>query len=376
MGNCLLAITGAFHSQGGIAAVNRLMIRALAEENHHLDIFCLGERDGSPDERYTAHAQAEYRCFSGQRFTFGSAVWKSLSMNTYDHVIADHVNLASVLAVPSRLRRCRYATWLFGMEVFPPRPDFEGRIGLRHASKRLAISAFTARMVSSRFPSLRVDVCPLALDPVRHSVALAPARDMPRFLNAVDGVERRLGAQMILHVGRMSRLEQYKGQQSLLNAMPYILQRFPLAQLVLAGDGDDRNRLLGIAKSLSAAVQRSVFMPGHVDNVLLNDLYETCYVFAMPSFGEGFGLVYLEAMVHGKPCLGGRVDAAGCVIQDEVTGVLVDDPRCRAQLADKLMSLLGSPQRARALGRAGYQKVQSDYLFCHFKQRFLQVLSD
>ena len=62
----------------------------------------------------------------------------------------------------------------------------------------------------------------------------------------------------------------------------------------------------------------------------------------MPSQAEGFGLVYLEAMYHGKACIAGNADAAGEVVLDDETGLLVE-PGNVAQVRDAVLRLLLDP---------------------------------
>lgn len=368
---CLLVLTGIFNSDGGIAALNRLMVHALAQAGCELDLFVLTEpAHASPDERYLCGTPTNYHTFAGNKVAFAATVWRAVLTNRYRWTFVDHVNLASVLAPLAW--RDPYIVWLCGVEVFPPRPDREGRLGLAGATQTLAISKFTSDSVAYRFPHLKIRVVDLALDPIRHR--LSPRDDgdpsEPIALEAVDGSTQALGERVILHVGRMSTTERYKGQDSLLRAFPQVCADHSEAQLVLAGQGDDRQRLESLARSLPAAVQRKIFFPGYVPNQLLDRLYRRSYVFAMPSVGEGFGLVYLEAMSRGKPCLGGRCDATPYVVRDGQTGLLVDDPRSPEQVATVLNWFLGHPEETRRMGQAGYELVQSYYLFEHFQERF------
>ena len=90
--------------------------------------------------------------------------------------------------------------------------------------------------------------------------------------------------------------------------------------------------------------------------------------------GEGFGLTYIEAMARGKPCVGGRQDAAQCVIRHGRTGLLVDDPADPREVAGAIRQLLSNPTLAAEMGRAGYDLVQERYLYPHFRDRFLKCL--
>jgi phosphatidylinositol alpha-1,6-mannosyltransferase len=185
-----------------------------------------------------------------------------------------------------------------------------------------------------------------------------------------------LGDRLILYVGRMDVESRHKGQEHLLSAFPYILQKYHDCQLIMVGDGQDRARLISIAASLPQKCHQRIFIPGYLSNDRLSDLYGVCYVFVMPSIGEGFGLVFLEAMAHGKPCIGGKVDATPCLIHENITGLLLDDPHSPKQIADKVIELMDNPERAQKMGEAGYNLVNSHYLFPHFLRRFEQIIMD
>lgn len=371
---CLLVVSGLFNISGGIAVVNRLCIHALAQQGWQVDVLALSETSARVDERYIPLQQVSYRAFQGNKIAFTLAAWAALLRRGYDLVLVDHVNLAAMLAPLRYLFGMRYTVWLHGVEIFPPLPNTEGKLGLRAAQRRLANSSYTRASVSARFPQWQITACDLALDPVRFAVDEQAANSLPPLLQAVDGEQRTLGNQVILHTARMNALERYKGHDELLQAFPLIQQTHPDAQLVLAGTGNDWQRLYELAQTLPAAVQAHIFMPGYVEQALLHRLYAACYLFAMPSKGEGFGLVYLEAMSYAKPCVGGNTDATPCVVQDGVTGMLLNDPHDPAQLSTAITALLADPAQAQTLGLAGYARVQNHFTFPHFTQRFLAAI--
>ena len=86
----------------------------------------------------------------------------------------------------------------------------------------------------------------------------------------------------------------------------------------MVGRGDDVDRLR--AKAAALGLGRSVHFPGFLPDAALRAVMRHAAVFAMPSRGEGFGLVYLQAMRAGIPCLGSRDDAAGDVISGRGDG--------------------------------------------------------
>ena len=370
MKRCLLAITGADSTSGGIAAVNRLVSQALIDFGFELETFSLSEV-AFPENQH------RYHCFGGNKYKFTWAVWSALSSTKYDLVIVDHINLASILIPLKLLKRCQYLVWLFGFEVFPPRPDFQGYLGMRGAQRCIAISPYTFQQIISRYPNLDVVTCELCLEPHKLPV------NQPDFVNqkafqlsfySVDGVERRINDQLILHVGRMVAGTRNKGQAVLLDAFPIVSRHFPQAQLMLVGQGEQYDHLIGAARGLSDELQSRIFFPGFVTDELLKKLYRYCYLFAMPSSGEGFGLVYLEAMAHAKPCIGANCGATPNLVRDGVTGGLVNDPKSAVEVAEKIMILLADPHKAQKLGQSGRELANANYLFPHFKARLARAL--
>src|SRR6267378_4092266 len=99
----------------------------------------------------------------------------------------------------------------------------------------------------------------------------------------------------------MSHEDRYKGHELLIRVWSAVRARVPQAELVLIGEGDDRPRLEAIAANVGIA--SAVRFLGSVDESELAAWYRRCSIVALPSEGEGFGLVLLEAMRVGKACV-------------------------------------------------------------------------
>src|SRR5260370_2769308 len=95
----------------------------------------------------------------------------------------------------------------------------------------------------------------------------------------------------------------------------------------------------------------------------------------MRSRGEGFGLVFLEAMAHGKPVIGGAHGGTPDVVEDGVTGLLVPHGDA-ALLSSALESLLTDPSRACAMGARGRERVQAAYTFERFQTGLSHAMED
>jgi phosphatidylinositol alpha-1,6-mannosyltransferase len=166
--------------------------------------------------------------------------------------------------------------------------------------------------------------------------------------------------------------ERYKGHDQLIDAWPRVLQSVPEAQLIVVGDGDDAARLRERAAEVGAK-EGSIVFTGFVAGPALDALYERCAAFAMPSRGEGFGLVYLEAMAHRLPCIGSREDAAAEIIVDGETGVLVHHGNVE-QLTGAIVRLLSERGLRERMGNAGLRRLHDRFSFERFASQMTSQL--
>lgn len=339
-----------FHERGGgIAAVSRLAVDAL-------------RHPGDPAPRAIALAHhprdGSFSTSAIERAWFGARIAAIQATGQCDWLLFTHLSLAVVQrAIPAWARR-PYAVFLHDVEAWQPLSPVRTSV-LSRAFVRLANSEYTARRVADANPSVGpIVACPLALSPDWSQVAArAPATGTP--------------SRTVLIVGRMVASERYKGHDQLLEAWPAIAARVPDARLVCVGEGDDVERLRAKAASLGVGAQ--VHFTGFVDEAARRGWYAQAAVFAMPSRREGFGLVYLEAMAAGLPCVGSIHDAAGGIIVPDETGYLVDQSDVR-DLAARIVRLLEHENERRALGEAGRQRVLAEFTFDAFARRLDNAL--
>ncbi len=100
-------------------------------------------------------------------------------------------------------------------------------------------------------------------------------------------------------------------------------------------------------------------------------LYRDAAVFCMPSLFEPFGLVFLEAMAYGLPCVGTNICAMPEIIGDHECGFVVP-PNDHKELAQKLITLLKNRRLMRKMGKQGYKKVKTKYTWEGFAQTVLK----
>jgi phosphatidylinositol alpha-1,6-mannosyltransferase len=282
-------------------------------------------------------------------------------------VLAAHPNLAPLLRYMRLLApSMKSIVCTHGIEVWEPLPATR-RNALCRATIVLSPSRATAdHLINVQDVSHdRIRVLPWALDPdFATKFTGAPSSPLP-----ADFPPGRV----ILSVGRWLASERYKGMDTLILAMSRLLLRWPDLQLAIVGSGDDRGWLEHVARD--SGVQRHVHFLTDISYGELSSCYEAAEIFALPSRGEGFGFVYLEAMAHGKPVIGGAHGGAPEVIQDGVTGYVVQHGDT-VQLATSIDTLLSNPENARQMGEAGRQRVENEYRFNIFSKGFKKILRE
>ncbi len=282
-------------------------------------------------------------------------------------VLAAHPHLAPVArGLKLFAPRAKSIVCTHGLEVWEPLSILRRR-ALRGADLVLAPTNDTANHVATQqdVPRERIRVLPWALDPQFESL-LMPT---PRPALPMEFPQGRV----ILTVGRWSANERYKGMDTLITALPRLLTEWPELQLVAVGEGDDQGWLEQIADG--RGVLRHVHFLSGLSYAEIAACYQACEIFALPSRGEGFGLVYLEAMACGKPVIGGAHGGAPEVIEDGKTGYLVQHGDA-GQLATSLETLLADPALAQQMGARGRERVERDFRFTVFSKSLKKILRD
>ena len=236
-----------------------------------------------------------------------------------DRIICGHVGQLPIAWLISLVRpRASYYLVAHGIEVWRPFSWVE-RKALRAMRCAWCVSAYTKGKLFEHC-ALRPDqaaVLPNALDPKLAAGPVKPSLPLPP---------------VILSITRLTISDNYKGIEHLVSAMPAVRAAVPSARLRVVGRGDALPGLRALA--LRIGLEDAVEFTGYLTDREVSDELDRCRLFALPSEKEGFGLVYLEAMAHGRPCLGARAGGVPEVITEQ-TGILVDygDVPCIAAAA-------------------------------------------
>ncbi len=170
---------------------------------------------------------------------------------------------------------------------------------------------------------------------------------MPQTLSA-------LTEKSIISVGRLSS---EKGMDDLIKAFALVFKNHPDWKLHIVGDGDDRQKLEEMAKSLN--LQDAIIFHGFQKRDEINRLLNNSSIYAMASRTESFGLVLIEAQSFGLPCVAFDSARGACeILTDGENGFLIEN-RSLSDMANALDKLIENPDLRIKLGKASRENAET-----------------
>lgn len=331
-----LWIPNIFGFKGGIQVYSAFFLEALQslypDKDYH--VFLKHDKTQLPDFSFLPHTNFHFTghiplplrtpIFATQLLTSGLRHPPNL-------IISTHLNFTPVAYWLKKLTGTPYWTVAHGVDAWNIQNSTIQK-ALHHADLILAVSHYTRNRLlnEQNLKPEKVVVLPNTFDAQKFNIGPKPEYLLARYqLNSNQPI--------ILTVARLDQTEQYKGYDKILEALPKIKEKLPNIHYILVGKGDDTARVQELIKSLN--LQADVTLTGFIPDSELADHYNLCDLFAMPSKGEGFGIVYLEALACGKPIVGGNQDGAIDAICQGKLGLLVDPDNIN-QMADLFIKTL------------------------------------
>jgi glycosyltransferase involved in cell wall biosynthesis len=168
------------------------------------------------------------------------------------------------------------------------------------------------------------------------------------------------GNPLILGVGQ---LIERKGWEYTVRCLPAIITHFPEAKLLIVGPSQPaepafRQRLMQSATELGVIDHLQILQDNTPEFIL--DAYRSATILTHPSFVESFGMVLLEAMTAGVPVVAHNGTGIPCIIDDGVTGYVVDVHDV-PKYTDALLTLLGDPALRQRMGVEGQRQAETRF---------------
>ncbi|HYO21961.1 MAG TPA: glycosyltransferase family 4 protein [Flavisolibacter sp.] len=325
-----------FSSTGGIEKVCRVAGKALhqiAEEvGGHFEHYALYDEPAQVIENYIP--KTVFRPFSGNRFAF---LKKAISAGRKtDVILLSHVHLLAVgFAIKMLSPRTKVVLLAHGIEVWKPFSSWKVRM-LKALDLVLPVSQFTQQKMQALYglAPKKFGVLNNCLDPF-----LAPTESAER----VAALRKKHGLTkediVLFTLTRLKSSEQYKGYDKVIAALPPVLQKYPAVKYLVAGkyDAEERKRLDVMIEELG--LQDKVIFTGFIGDDEVAAYFTLPDVYVMPSTGEGFGIVFIEALFYGKPVIAGNVDGSVDALAGGQFGLLVN-PAKKDEIVSALLEVL------------------------------------
>lgn len=306
----------AFSRTGGIEQFNKNFLKAL--HTLHPETEAVSLHDSKTDERY--FPVQSFKGFRGSRIAFLLSLF--LHAKQYNKVWIGHINLALAgYILKKRNPSVQLILVAHGIEVWNKQKGMAAWL-LKHAEEIFAVSNFTRTKLLSNnqlTEAEKVKVLPNALDPF---FSFPVNFTKPAYLK--EKYRLQPTDKIILTIARLSSEEQYKGYDIVIRSLKNIIANDPAVKYLLVGKADEteaaRLRKLIQVEGLSD----KVILPGFVPKAELSDHYLLADVFVLPSTGEGFGIVLIEALACGRKVIAGNKDGSIDALLNGKLGTLID----------------------------------------------------
>jgi phosphatidylinositol alpha-1,6-mannosyltransferase len=305
-----------------------------------------------PAPRLSAGAEVHARSKTSAVLTALRRTWRA------DIILVWHLGMLKLVPL-FRQRRARLVVSLHGIEAWRPLDLLTRRL-LEQADLVLTFSDHTWRRFGAANPTLK--------GLPHRTVHLGWAEPA-----GGDGPLAAPTRPRAVMVSRLDSNERYKGHAEVISAWQRVRGRVPDAELWIVGDGDLRPELEQAVSRLGLTT--CVRFWGFVDEDRKRELIRSSRCLVLPSRNEGFGLVYLEAMRLGRPCLVSTLDAGREVVAPPVAGLAadIDSPDT---LVDSICRLLTDGPEWCAWSRAATQRYAANFTARHFQSRLVDELAN
>jgi len=275
-------------------------------------------------------------------------------LSTDRHIIVGQIlplGLAAYLL--SKISKREYSVILHGLDfsLAINRRRMTAKI-LKRAAKVICANGYTASLVKAFDSSLAPKT--VVVNPgIEPQMIRNPAK-----VNELKEKHGLKGKKIIFGLGRLVKR---KGFDKAIEAMSLVVEKDERAILVIAGAGPEEENLKKKILSLPDGKRDRIILVGPIEDEEYWAWLELCDIFIMASRNiagdyEGFGIVYLEANLAGKPVIAGDSGGVRDAVLDNVNGLLVN-PESQESIAQAMLDLLENERLCQELGSAGNRRV-------------------
>lgn len=314
--NILAFLPDGYGGRGGIAKFNRDLLWSICSSQDVNQVLALPRYMPDRHEGWPLNLDWDTRGLGG-KWAYIRAASKAMFGNFgADLVLCGHINLLPIAWIAARIKHAPLWCVIHGVDAWEPNKSALVNHLIHKVDGFIAVSELTRERFRAwaGVSEETIQILPNCYDPA----LFYPAQ---RNETLVDRYRLR-GKKVLLTVGRLVSKERYKGFDEVIQILPELAREIPDIAYLVVGAGDDRARLED--KTCAMGIADKVIFAGYVDEMYKTDHYRLADVYVMPSRGEGFGIVFLEAMACGVPAIGSKLDGSREALLDGILGTLVD----------------------------------------------------
>lgn len=321
----------AFGGYGGIAQYNRDLLTALSAMPEVEEVVAIPRLVPLPFEDLPPKLTYLVKGVGGKARYVRTVL--NVLRERFDLVICGHINLLFLAWFASIKARAPLVLSVHGIDVWQPHKAMLTRALLRRVDAVWSVSEYTRDKMAvwAKVAVERYHILPNTVALARYGMAKKEPALVEQY-----GLS---GRKVMMTLARLVSTERYKGVDVLLEIMPDLLLREPELVFLVAGDGDDRPRFESKAKALG--ISDRVVFSGYVSESQKAAHYRLADAFVMPGRGEGFGIVFLEAMACGVPVVASTLDGSREAVRFGMLGQVVN-PDDRTELVKAIIRAINA----------------------------------
>lgn len=280
------------------------------------------------------------------------ALAKKIKKERIDHIIIGQIlPLGTVALFYSKLHKIKTSIFLHGMDfnlaIATPRKKILSRKILKNTDKIICSNSYVADLAGKNFPEVKNKI--IVVNPGIDKITKFDEQST-NLLKKKYNIENK---KILLSVGRLVKR---KGFDMVIKAMPEISEKIPDLIYVIIGDGPEYENY---------QEQKNVLIIKNASDQERNLWYNICDIFIMPSRNikgdfEGFGIVYLEANMAGKPVIAGKSGGVEDAVINGLNGLLID-PENIKEITDSVIKLTKDQILRQKLGEQGKARAINDF---------------
>ena len=358
----ILFITlGIFQDKGGIGKFNQRVIRVLSNlvSSGEVDEFSVISLWDYQEELEINYQNINIRGLNRNKVKTFWVFMRYILSHKYSEILFAHVLFYPLFVISSLFsRKSKRILFVHGIDVWDKPTKIKGLIVSNLIDKIISVSNFT---INKMVGSYGID-----------------ERKFHLLYNAIDFEESDENLHIyhepdtfqLLSVSRLCNSSKHKNIDQIIIALPDILKIYPMVRYNIVGDGNWKSELQELSRTLQ--MNNKITFLGRISEKDLEDQYKTADIFVLPSVGEGFGIVFLEAWNHHLPIITSNQGAAPEIIRDRLEGLCIEPTP--DEITKAIFYLLSNPEVTKKMGNSGYLRLKEHFTHEKFDHNLQQIL--